>query len=715
TYAGLYRAFRPMNMASNFEYSKFGFGDHGSVHYLTANTRFLKKSLIVASRFSNSSFIYEGQMQMNSGPIKKVKSSYQLNIVFQNAPLASIPNGFKNLSGFAFSIDKQLNRNQSVGFTVWWDHMVQGKISPAVLEAFDLSAQRNYNPSWGWYKGMPFYPNQKSSKVPILYFRYEKKWEDKIIFQIQLGVAKGWQKKSQMDWTKTLDPRPDYYKYLPSYNKDSLLQKQLLDWFSANPQALQINFDRLESINQSNSSRQSFYIINAQIAKVQLLRLSMRWQYEFGFDWSGQLGVHIAKDEIRNFNRIENLLGGNYFLNYNGWVDDNGSVDNFQNEIRQPDQKITTGQDWGSDFALQNSQIHSWAQLSKQKAHYEFSIALKLEDNQLRRVGYNQNGLFPKNSLGYSSLLSFPEQGVKAQYLYKFSGRWYVRSILFYQSIAPNSSSVYLDPNLHPFTASFILPEIHKGIDITLYYRGVYSKINASFFWQSVKNLSEKRLFYHDQYFAFVYGILGQMQAVHKGVELGIETQFAGPFQLTMVHSFGHYFIANNPLYEIRLVNDLYKVASGSLQLNGLPATAHPQSVQAISLQYQPNYSSRISITGVYSMRRSIDYNYFRRSFLLKSRINDVATWDLIQSENYLPDQWVFNAYISKQYILGKKNKQQVRLSASIRNIFNTLVPLFAFEQSRFDYTGFRLEKFPLKYMYDQGTTYAIGVQFQIQ
>lgn len=716
SYAALYKAFHSTEMISNFEYSKLGFGDHGSVHYLTGNTRYLKKSITVASRFSNSSFIYEGQVQLNSGQIKKHQWSYQLNLVFQNAPAGSISNGFKNLSGVAFSIDKQLKLNQSVGMTFWLDQIVQGKISPSVNEAFNLSAQRNYNPSWGWYKGKPFYPNKKSGDVPIIYFRYEKKWVDKMVCQIQFGVAVGEQKKSQIDWTKSSDPRPDYYKYLPSYSKDSLLKKQLEDWFTTNPQALQINFDHLENINQSNASHQSFYIINTQVAKVQLLRMSMRWHYQFPLDWSGQIGLHVSKDVIRNYNRIENLLGGNYFLNYNGWVDDNGSVDNFQNEIRQPDQKIKAGQVWGSDFALHNLQMQSWAQLNKQTAHYEFSLSLQLEDNRFSRTGYNQNGLFPKVSFGNSSVLSFPADGIKGQFLYKFSGRLYARSILFYQSNAPSASSIYLDAAVHPYTASFILPELHKGLDITLFYRGVYSKINATFFWQTVHNVSEKRLFYHDQYFAFVYGMLGQMQTIHNGAEFGIETQFSGPLQLSAASSFGHYYIANNPLYEIRLVNDLYKVASGALQLKGLPATTHPQSVQAISIQYQPSYSSRIAITGVYSMKRSIDYNYFRRSFLLKSKINDAASWDLIQAESFLPDQWVFNAFMSKQYLLGGKvKKQQLRLSASVRNILNTLIPIFSFEQARFDYTGLRLEKFPLKYLYDQGITIALGVQLQIQ
>jgi hypothetical protein len=489
-----------------------------------------------------------------------------------------------------------------------------------------------------------------------------------------------------------------------------------LDWFRSNPQALQIDFDHLEKINQSNATQQSFYIINAKVAKVQLIRFSMLLEYQFPLEWSGQIGLHGANDVIRNYNVIENLLGGNYFLNYNGWVDDNGSATNFQNEIRQPDQKIKVGQSWGGDYALQNSQLQLWGQLHKQMAKYEFGVSLKYENNRFSRTGFNQNGLFPRQALGPSSVLSFPSYGLKVQYLYKFSGRFYAKTILFQQTNAPNSSDIYIDPAVHPYTASFILPALHRGIDLAFFYRGVYTKINMSIFWQSIANASEKNLFYHDHFFAFVYGMLGQMQTIHKGVELGMETQFGGPLQLSAVSSFGRYYIANNPLYEIRLSNDLYKVESGILQLQGLPATSNPQWVQAISIQYQPDYSSRIGITGVYSMKRSIDYNYFRRSFLLKNQINNDANWKLIQSENYLPNQWVFNVFMSKQYAFAIKNKKQtIRFSASIRNVLNTLIPLFSFEQSRFDYSAFRLEKFPLKYMYDQGSTYALGAQLQIQ
>ncbi|MEL4486186.1 hypothetical protein AAEH76_21835, partial [Shewanella algae] len=54
------------------------------------------------------------------------------------------------------------------------------------------------------------------------------------------------------DWYQAADPRADYYRYLPSYQNDSLLQHQIQQWILSNPQALQINWDRIYQINSHN-------------------------------------------------------------------------------------------------------------------------------------------------------------------------------------------------------------------------------------------------------------------------------------------------------------------------------------------------------------------------------------------------------------------------------------------------------------------------------
>lgn len=55
-----------------------------------------------------------------------------------------------------------------------------------------------------------------------------------------------------LDWYQAADPRPDYYRYLPAHQTDSLLRNQVTDMLLGNKELQQINWQQLYSIN-SNS------------------------------------------------------------------------------------------------------------------------------------------------------------------------------------------------------------------------------------------------------------------------------------------------------------------------------------------------------------------------------------------------------------------------------------------------------------------------------
>ena len=61
--------------------------------------------------------------------------------------------------------------------------------------------------------------------------------------------------------------------------------------------------------------------------------------------------------------------------------------------------------------------------------------------------------------------------------------------------------------------------------------------------------------------------------------------------------------------------------------------------------------------------------------------------------------------------MVTQNSKINLRLTSSIRNLLNASIPSLIFEQSRYDYKNFSLQKFPPKYIYDLGRTYTIGLQ----
>ncbi|MCX6211527.1 MAG: hypothetical protein NT104_03070 [Bacteroidetes bacterium] len=715
SYTGMYKIFHQKESDENLAYSSEGYGKNYRTSYLTTNSNLFKRGWVLHTGFSNASYMNEGHIQYSAAGNRNEWSLHSF-LVFQNTPNGMSPSGFKKIKGAAFSIDKIFTNNQSIGLTLWWNQTSQGKQAPSVLEAYTLSHQRNYNPSWGWLDGQAYYPNSKYTNVPVLSIRYEKNWSDKAAIQINLGLAIGEQGTSQLDWTSSADPRPDYYRYLPSYSKDSSMRIQLNKWFEANPQALQIDFDRIQKINKASISKRSFYIINKNISNIISARASAIYKFQLNNYWSTNAGMQIAKDKINYFNVVDHLLGGHFFYNYNGWVIDDGLVNSFQNNIQSPDQKIKEGERWGPNFELQSMQATSWLQVKNTSPRWEFSTGFNYATDLFQRNGLNQNGLFLNNSLGRSSLLYFPSLGYKGEVLYKFSGRIYARSIFFNQQYAPNAATVFLDPSLHGFQTPFLLPLLKNGIDLSLYFRGVDTKIMLSAYYQKVKNESEKRFFYHDKYNSFVYGVVGQKESVYQGVESSVETLLFNLLQLELSINIGKYFISNNPLYEILLANDIYKVESGLLRLKNLPATTSPEITEAVSIQMQPTYTTRVSVTGIYAAKRAISYDYYRRSALVLDPLSAQKLYASLHEAHYLPSQFVLNASFSKSFNLKYGNQKiPIYSNFSFKNLLGTLIPVLVFEQSRFDYINLNPNKYPLKYLYDLGVTYAVGIQLQIQ
>ena len=89
--------------------------------------------------------------------------------------------------------------------------------------------------------------------------------------------------------------------------------------------------------------------------------------------------------------------------------------------------------------------------------------------------------------------------------------------------------------------------------------------------------------------------------------------------------------------------------------------------------------------------------------------------WEALYNPVWAPNQWLSNLFISKNFQIEADNRKiNLRLTSSIRNLFNAAIPSLIFEQSRYDYKNFSLQKFPAKYIYDLGRTYTIGIQLSM-
>lgn len=709
--SGLYGAIKTDGAVNAYGISGLGLGGQAGNHYGSTNASLFAKSKSFSSRVSNGTTMQEHRVQWHSG---RLKNATWINIeaVYQATPSGFLANGLKDRKGILLSLEKAISEKQQIGFSFWWSPAIQGKRAPTVLEMYSITNDPLYNPSWGWRNGQAFYANTKKNNAPVISMRYDIHTSKGHSIQINLGGVFGTQSSTQLDWSKAADPRPDYYKYLPSFAKDDALKNKLLNWYLSHPQLLQIQFDQLIETNQSNSNAGSKYIINERMQQLQLLRASVRLNYTINSNSFWYTGLAVSADKIGYTNQVADLLGGQFYYNYNSWVNDDGIATAFQNDILAPNRKIKKGESWGAQYFLYSKTMQAWTALIGATRFLEWGAGLQMNVDQMQRKGFNQNGLFPRLSKGLSEAAFFPSFQYQFHVRYKFNGRLYLTTRFFREWASPDATELYTDPTNHAEKNSFLLPLTKSGNEMKLQFMGSNLKASILYFMQTNRNERQYKLFYHDFYNAFVRASLGQMQTLHQGFESYIETNWSSPIQINIANSYGWYSITNQPLYEIRLSDNLYKVQSGQLLLKRFPATAYPQAVQAITLNYQPAYSLRFSYTLVYASKRAISHDLFRRSTWTKENSVNPSDWEALNKPVFAPNQWVSNVFISKSIQLQATNKKSaLRCTISIRNLFNTSIPSLIFEQSRYDYKNFVAEKFPAKYIYDLGRTYTIGVQ----
>ena len=713
-YSGLQNELSSQNTIMNGAFSENGYVAELNAHYLNSISEERRKTISISLGFGNTINANNINFHFNNDA-KENKWHYSIGARLQQSQPGFLLNGFKHSQGIVFLAEKPFLNKSRIGFSLIWDYSDQSKSATVVNEVHELSRQRNYNPGWGWYHQQLFYPNSKQTNAPIFTLKYQKFWNENAALIISNALIIGLQSQSSLEWTKTADPRPDYYRYLPSYIKDTALRAALIEWDIKHPENLQIQFDKLEKINQAKADRRSFYIINQQNESIALLHGSVIYRNLISGNSSFQIGANYAFDQIHYYNTIKNLLGGNFFYNYNSWINDDGTELSFQNDINHPDRKIRLGENWGADYSMCGFKIRSWTQLDKEWKSVATKFAIGYGIAGMGREGYNANGLFSNASKGKSVLTISPSWDFKGAFIYKFNGRAQFSSMIFGQWVAPDYNQLYINPQMSSYLSPYQQMTFNNGFEISFRFHAPIIKFSATAYYRSALNQSTQSMFYHDGYAGFVYALSGNIADLSTGFESSVEANLFPNLKLNLVTTIQSNNHVNDPLYQLLFVNDLHILESGLLHLKNLSSSTSPKIVNALSLHFQPYNSLLLNITMLYAQSRSMAFDYFRRSDFVKNKI-DAISWGRLIQVNYLPDNVVVNASLYKSYQFKYFNsKHRYRIGVSARNIFNMLLPIIASEQNRFDYIHFDKYKYAPKYLFDQGVTYALHLQLQIQ
>lgn len=119
-------------------------------------------------------------------------------------------------------------------------------------EVYDLVGNNYYNPNWGYQDGKKRNARVRNNHEPLMVVNYTNTPDDRTKIDAAASFRFGTNGYSALTWKGGADPRPDYYRNLPSYymaNNQFSNAAQIAELWRTSYDTRQINWDRLYDTN----------------------------------------------------------------------------------------------------------------------------------------------------------------------------------------------------------------------------------------------------------------------------------------------------------------------------------------------------------------------------------------------------------------------------------------------------------------------------------
>ncbi len=224
-FSGMSDVFRVAETSEQLAASDFtfgGLGNHFSINTSPSNQR---NKLRMGYTFSNRNFQHRLSVMYNSGYSQK---GWNYLIAFNTRYTSNgyYPGTFYSGVGYLFSVEKRIKRHV-LSFSIWGSDYETGRQTATVQESFGLADSHFYNPVWGFQNGKKRNANILKNYLPTATINYKANFNDKTYWNTGIGVTIGKVSYSGLEWYNAPDPRPEYYRYLPSFYQRELLNMML--------------------------------------------------------------------------------------------------------------------------------------------------------------------------------------------------------------------------------------------------------------------------------------------------------------------------------------------------------------------------------------------------------------------------------------------------------------------------------------------------------
>lgn len=748
-WSGLNEATRAKSTVAGTEVSDYALGGYNGVTNIYGDADNIRKGLR-GSVLTNSA-LYRLRLMMTyaSGPLDN-GWSYAFSASARLGGNDWVKGVFYRSFGYYASVSKKFNDAHKLGLTLMAAPGERGAQNGSTQEVYDLMGDNMYNSNWGYQNGKIRNSRVRRTHEPIVFLKYDFTPSSKLNASATLLYRFGKNGYTALDWYDALDPRPDYYRNLPSYfymeNPDYdrtnfpkyAWAKEA--WEMDYAPTTHVDWDRLYRVNMMNSTpdgNRSKYIVEERRTDQQDLNFAAKakWRAKDFLSITGGLNARYNRTEF--YKIVDDLLGGDYYLNVNQFAERDFASDEtkYQNNLdyyiaNGKAQSLKKGDKFGYDYYAHIYNVGGWANAGFSFGDFIADAGLKLGYEGFWKEGLVRNGLFPDDSKGVSKKSSFITYGTKLGLKYAINGKMRVYANIGYFNEAPKFRQAFISPRTrNSLMENIVTTKVFSSdINYQLSMNGCNFRITG--YYTTINDQSKVMSFYDDLQHAFTNFAMKGIDERHIGIELGFKVLTPVPYlSVKGVLSYGSYVYTSNPTMTQTIDNSSEVVIKDEV----VPYwKSHPSADGKTIRHYVSGTPQLASSLGLLWNKNywfvDADVNYFGKTYLDMNPLyrTDYATAGpdgkvTVEEIEYMAAQELFKPVFLANLSVGKswyiKRKYQLGFSLQVRNMLNNKsVRTGGYEQNRLvdkTVSKERYYRFDSKYFYMSGFNYMLNIYFR--
>jgi len=454
---GLNDATRYREVVEGIEANNFTFGSLGlSTNYLQSATNYAQgwkvglagtnRNYKGAARATYSSGLMENgwaftaQLAWRYTPYIDVKGQIGEGISYSSA-------------GYFLTAEKQWGKDKRLSLITFGAPTRRGQSSALTQETFDLTNQynkttwghNNYNPYWGYQNGKVRNSRIVHTYDPTAIVSFDWQINEQHFLKAGIGYHYSMYSNSALTFYNAPDPRPDYYRNLPSFLWDGQVDKDgnfiyedlngkdlgageninggyvgpsiyhdtyanLVNlWTSRDDNATQINWDALYAANYANNvntpNGSARYIVERRHNDIQEGMLSLNYRNTTVKNMTLTAGLEAKASQGIHYKTVEDLLGGNQWIDVDPFAERDikelatnigltqSDIANVkQNDLRTPNAAITDKGRFGYDYRINMINMKLWVQNEWKWNSIDFYYGLQFTYSSIQRTTDMLNG-----------------------------------------------------------------------------------------------------------------------------------------------------------------------------------------------------------------------------------------------------------------------------------------------------------------------------------